>query len=61
MANTPKIEIYKDGAGGYRFRLKDGNGEKIAASESYSTASSAKRGAENLKTTAPSAVIVDLT
>lgn len=58
MANA-KFEISKDVGGGYRWRLKDGNGEKVAASESYTTAYSAQRGAENVKTTAPNALIVD--
>ena len=56
---TPKFEVYEDAAGQYRWRLKDGNGEKVAASESYTTRSSAKRSAENIKSTAPNAVVVD--
>ncbi len=31
------IEIAKDKAGKYRFRLKSGNGEIIAVSEAYET------------------------
>src|SRR4051794_22528685 len=30
-----KFEVYKDAAGKFRFRLKAGNGEIIAASEAY--------------------------
>lgn len=32
-----KFEVYKDKSGGYRFRLKAGNGETIASSESNKT------------------------
>lgn len=39
---------------------QDGNGEKVAASEGYTTEYSAKRSAENGKTAAPDAEIVDL-
>lgn len=59
MAN-PKFEIYADSAGKYRWRLKDGNGEKVASSgESFDSKGNAKRAAENVKKTAPSADIED--
>ncbi|MDD1477841.1 YegP family protein [Arthrobacter sp. H16F315] len=32
-----KFEVYKDKSGGYRIRLKSGNGETIASSESDKT------------------------
>jgi uncharacterized protein YegP (UPF0339 family) len=44
---------------GWRWRLVDGNGETIATSEPYVSKANAKRGAENVKATAPTATIVD--
>jgi len=32
-----KFEVYKDGKGEYRFRLKASNGEIIAVGEGYKT------------------------
>jgi uncharacterized protein len=55
---TPKFEIYDDAGGKYRWRLKDGNGEKVASSgESFDSKSNAKRAAQNVKDTAPDAEI----
>ena len=51
-----RFEVYVDGAGKYRWRLKDGNGEKVASSgESFFNRDSAKRAARNVKVTAPAA------
>lgn len=55
-----KYEIYQDSSGGFRFRLKAGNGEVIATSESYTTKAAAKNGIESVKANAGSDV-VDLT
>jgi len=55
-----KSEVYEDKSGGYRFRLKAGNGEVIASSESYKTKASALNGVESVKKNASSDV-VDLT
>lgn len=55
-----KFEVYKDKSGGYRFRLKAGNGETIASSESYTTKAAALKGVESVKNNAGSD-IVDLT
>ncbi len=56
----PKFEIYADASSKYRWRLKDGNGEKVASSgESFDSRSNAKRAAENVKNTAPNADIDD--
>ncbi|MDJ0354425.1 DUF1508 domain-containing protein [Pseudarthrobacter sp. PH31-O2] len=55
-----KFEVYKDKSGGYRFRLKAGNGETLASSESYKTKASALNGVESVKKNAGSD-IVDLT
>jgi uncharacterized protein YegP (UPF0339 family) len=55
-----KFEIYSDVSGKYRWRLKDGNGEKVASSgESFDSKSNAKRAAQNVKSTAPDAEIED--
>lgn len=43
------IEIYQDRAGGHRFRVKGGNGEIVASSESYTRRSSALRGVRTLR------------
>lgn len=55
-----KFELYKDKAGGFRFRLKAGNGETIAVSESYTTKSACKNGIESVKKNAPDADIVEI-
>lgn len=50
---TPKFEVSADVSGKYRWRLKDGNGEKIASSgESFASKENAKRAALNVKATA---------
>lgn len=55
-----KFEVYKDKSGSYRFRLKAGNGEVIASSESYKSKASAMNGVESVKKNA-GADVVDLT
>ncbi len=55
-----KFEVYKDSSGGFRFRLKAGNGEVIATGESYTTKAAAMKGIESVKTNA-GADVVDLT
>lgn len=56
-----KFEIYADSAGKYRWRLKDNNGEKVASSgESFDSKSNARRAAQNVKDTAPTATIVEV-
>lgn len=54
---TPRFEVYEKS--GWRWKLVDGNGEPIATSEPYASKANAERGAENVKTTAPAAEIVD--
>jgi uncharacterized protein YegP (UPF0339 family) len=56
-----KFELYKDKAGEFRFRLKAGNGETIAAGEGYKTKASALNGIESVKKNAADAAVVDLT
>ncbi|WP_066298126.1 YegP family protein [Arthrobacter luteolus] len=56
-----KFEVYQDKAGGFRFRLKAGNGEVIASSsESYKSKASALKGVESVRSNA-GADITDLT
>ncbi|WP_314326143.1 YegP family protein [Paenarthrobacter ilicis] len=55
-----KFEVYKDKSGAFRFRLKAGNGEVIASSESYTTKAAALNGITSVKNNAGSDV-VDLT
>lgn len=59
VMTTPKFEIYEKT--GWRWRLRDTNGEVVATSEPYATRTNAERGAQNVKTTAPDADIVDAT
>ncbi len=56
-----KFELFKDRSGGYRFRLKAGNGEIIAVSESYKTKSGAQNGIDSVKKNAPGALVDDQT
>jgi uncharacterized protein YegP (UPF0339 family) len=56
-----KFELYKDKAGGFRFRLKAGNGEVIASSESYGTKAGALNGIESIKKNASDANVDDQT
>lgn len=54
----PNFEVYADVSGKYRWRLKDGNGVKVASSgESFDSRGNARRAAENVKSTAPDADI----
>ena len=48
-----KFELYKDARGEFRFRLKAGNGENIAASEGYKNKASALNGIESVQKNAP--------
>ncbi|HOV14802.1 MAG TPA: YegP family protein [Spirochaetota bacterium] len=55
-----KFEVYKDKKGEFRFRLKAGNGEVIAASEAYTTKQGCLNGIESVKKNAPEANIVEV-
>ena len=56
----PKFQIYTDASGKYRWRLKDGEGEKVASSaDSYESKSDAKLAAQLVKGFAPDADIED--
>jgi uncharacterized protein len=52
-----KFEVYRDGKGEYRFRLKAANGEIIASSEGYSSKDSCMKGIDSVKKNAPDATI----
>ncbi|MCH5351492.1 MAG: YegP family protein [Clostridiales bacterium] len=54
---NPKFEIYLDKAGEYRFRLKAANGEKILASEGYTTKANCKNGINSVVKNAPSTTV----
>ncbi|MGW5575790.1 YegP family protein [Nocardia thailandica] len=56
-----KFEIFADAAGKFRWRLKAGNGEVIAASQAYESRDGAKKGITSVQNSAPGATIVDLT
>ena len=56
----PKFQIYSDASGKFRWRLKDGAGEKVALSgETFASRSEAKVAAQLVKDTAPDAEIED--
>lgn len=52
-----KFTFFVDVAGYYRWRLVAGNGEKVAASESYASRSNAVRSAKRVKELAAIAII----
>ncbi len=54
----PKIEVYLDKAGEFRFRLKAKNGQVIATSEGYKAKAGCMNGIESVKKNAPDAEIV---
>ena len=45
-----KFEVYQDARSEYRFRLKASNGQKILASEGYTTKASCMNGIESVRT-----------
>lgn len=47
------FESYTDQAGQFRFRLKAGNGEKILASEGYTTKAARDNGIQSVRENAP--------
>lgn len=55
------FEVYKDKAGGFRWRLKSPNNEIIASSEGYKDKASCENGIAAIKKNVPTAKIVDLT
>jgi len=57
----PQFEIYKDGVGKFRFRLKAPNMQIIAVGEAYESKGGCKKGIESIKKNAPIANVIDLT
>ncbi len=55
-----KFEVYKDKAGKFRFRLKAGNGEVIANSESYESKASCMNGIESVRKNSSDAPVVEV-
>lgn len=53
---NPKFEIYKDGAGEFRFHLRATNGQIIAASQGYSAKASCVNRVESVKNKADSPI-----
>ncbi|SHJ10078.1 hypothetical protein SAMN05216246_11125 [Actinomyces denticolens] len=56
-----KFEVYEDGAGKFRFRLKAGNGEVVATGQAYETKAAAVKGTKAVQRAAVDATIKDLT
>ena len=54
-----KFEIFTDRKKQYRFHLKTGNGEIIAASQAYDTKAACIKGIKAIQKNAPAAAIVD--
>ncbi|SEC13241.1 MULTISPECIES: YegP family protein [Microbacterium] len=54
-----KFELFTDSSGGHRFRLKAGNGEVIATSESYTTKAAALNGVDSVRRNAADAEVVE--
>jgi len=57
VAMAGKFELYEDKSGGFRFRLKAGNGEVIATSQGYKSKSSALNGIESVRKNADAPVV----
>lgn len=58
---TGKFEVYQDGKGDYRFRLKARNGQVIATGEGYSTKKACLNGIASIRKNAPDAELDDQT
>ena len=56
---NPKIEVYADKCGGFRFRLKARNGQIVASSEGYTTLHACLEGVESVCCNAPDAPVED--
>lgn len=56
-----KFELYKDGSGKFRFRLKASNGQVVAVGEAYETKASAMKGIESVRKNAAGASVDDQT
>ena len=54
-----KFEVFKDGKGEFRFRLKASNGQVIATGEGYKTKAGVLNGIASIKRNAADAAVVD--
>lgn len=45
---VPKLQFFRDAAGGHRYRIIGGNGEIVASSEAYTRRVDARRGFDTL-------------
>src|SRR3990172_7104452 len=54
------FEVYKNGKGEYRFRLRAANGEVIAVSEAYASKQNCFNGIDSVKIIAATANVVEL-
>ena len=62
VPQVAKFEVYKDSSGGFRWRLKSGNGQVIATGgESYTSKAGAQNGIDAVKRDAPGANVDDQT
>ncbi len=61
MPAEPKVEIYKDHVGKFRWKLIASNGEEIASGQGYESKEECTKGVESVKTNASKAKIVDMT
>lgn len=55
---APKYEIYVDGEGRFRFRLRAADGEIVAAGDGYKAKASCKNGIDAIGRNAPDALLV---
>ena len=55
---NPKVEVYLDKRGEYRFRLKARNGEIIATGEGYKAKASCLNGIDSIRRNAPESPVV---
>lgn len=55
---NPKFEVYQDGAGRFRFRLRAKNGEVIAVSEAYKAKASCLNGIKSVVRNSAAAEVV---
>jgi uncharacterized protein YegP (UPF0339 family) len=61
MPAVPKIEVYRDAAGKFRWRFRAPNGEIIAFSEAYESKDGCRKSIEYVKANSSKAEIVDIT
>ena len=58
VRKSPKFEVYQDGAGRFRFRLKAKNGEVIVVSEGYKAKASCLNGVKSVVRNCAAAEVV---